>query len=510
MDILLGVDLGTSGVKVLALESTGKILATHSESYPIFNPKAGWSEQDPGDWWQGTLAAIKGVLQHDAVDVKSVRALSVSGQMHGSVFLDSDGEVIRQPLLWNDTRTFPQCETITEKIGEEKLIGLAGNPALEGFTAPKVLWLKENEPANYEKLTTLMLPKDYILYKMTGRLCTEVSDAAGTLLFDVKNRQWSEDIMTMLDLNTDILPEVLESIDVVGSLSDAASGMTGLPADVKVVAGGADNACSAVGNGIVTEGLVMASLGSSGTVVAQTDSMQSDPQGRIHSFNHAVPQRWYLMGVMLSAAASIKWFRGNFAEAEAIVADSIGSSPEDLLDKQSIQVDPGSNGLLFLPYLSGERTPHRDAKARGVFFGMSPIHGKKHFVRSILEGVAFGMRDSLELVKDLGVTPTQIRITGGGSKSPVWRQIMADVFNQAVVTTNIEEGPAIGAAILAGVGVGTYASVEEAAKEIVEVRDSVEPNQENVEIYEGIYPLYKNLYSSLKPNYDEVFSYFNK
>lgn len=505
MDILLGIDLGTSGVKVLAMESSGKILATTSRTYPLYQPRAGWSEQEPEDWWNGVVGAIRDILQNEHIDAGAIRGLAVSGQMHGSVFLDDRQQVIRRPLLWNDTRTFPQCQTITETIGEEQLIELAGNPALEGFTGPKVLWLKEKEPDNYARLATLLLPKDYILFRLTGRLCTEVSDAAGTLLFDVRNRQWSRRIMELLDLNPSMLPEVLESPEVVGELTGEASTATGLLRKTRVVAGGADNACSAVGNGIVSEGLVLASLGSSGTVVAHTNQMRMDPQGRIHSFNHAIPNRWYLMGVMLSAAASFQWFRDNFAEAETILARSLPDSAEQLLNREAETVSPGSDGVMFLPYLSGERTPHRDAKARGAFIGLAPIHTKKHLTRAIMEGVAFGMKDSLELVKDLGVMPTQIRITGGGAKSPLWRQIIADVFDHPVVTTNIEEGPAIGAALLAGVGVGVFQDVEKAVREIVKITDTTSPNESHAEIYENLYPLYRQLYHSLKSDFADAF-----
>ena len=506
MSILLGIDLGTSGVKVLALKESGEIVAITSQRYPLHQPRAGWSEQDAEDWWKGVVRAVREVLATDAVQPESVRGLAVSGQMHGSVFLDNQQQIIRRPILWNDTRTFPQCETITNTIGEEALIDLAGNPALEGFTAPKVLWLKEHEPQHYQELATLLLPKDYILYRLTGRLCTEVSDAAGTLLFDVEHREWSGELMERFDLNPSVLPEVLESVDVVGTVSEEAAAATGVSEETRVVAGGADNACSAVGNGIVSEGLVLASLGSSGTVVAHTDQMKKDPHGRIHSFNHAVPHRWYLMGVMLSAAASFQWFRDNFAEAELMLEKSIPESADELLNKQAESVRPGSEGVLFLPYLSGERTPHRHAKARGVFFGLAPIHTKKHFARAILEGVSFGMRDSLELVRDLGVEPRQIRITGGGAKSPLWRQMLADVFNQPVVTTNIEEGPAIGAALLAGVGVEIFADVGEAVSEVVKVTNTIQPDESTAAVYEQLYLVYKHLYQSLRENFDEAFA----
>jgi len=505
MAILLGIDLGTSGVKVLALEDSGSILAVTSRNYPLHHPHPGWAEQDAEDWWQGVLQAIQTILQDDAIDPSAIRGLAVSGQMHGAVFLDSRGEVIRRPILWNDTRTFRQCTEITRAIGEEVLIGYTGNPALEGFTVPKILWLRDNEPEHFDRLATLLLPKDYILYRLTGRLCTEVTDAAGTLLFDVEHRGWSHQVIDKLDLDDTILPDVLDSIDEVGKLTPETAAATGLPEKVSVIAGGADNACSAVGNGIVSDGEVLASLGSSGTIVAYTNEMHRDPKGRIHSFNHAIPNRWYLMGVMLSAAASFKWFREKFGQLENALAPALSESAEELLTRQAAEINPGSDGLLFLPYLSGERTPHRDAKARGVFFGISPTHTKAQFARSVLEGVAFGMRDSLELVQDLGIKPTTIRLTGGGARSPLWRQMMADVFGKPLVTTNIEEGPAIGAALLAGVGAGVFSSVEEAVDTVITITDTVQPNDKNRQIYDTIYPLYQNLYRSLQKDFARAF-----
>ncbi len=510
MAILLGIDLGTSGVKVLALDDTGDILAVASHNYPLYHPRPGWAEQDAEDWWQGVQQAVRTVLGKDAVDRSVIQGLAVSGQMHGAVFLDSQGEVIRRPILWNDTRTFRQCDQITRAIVEEVLIGYTGNPALEGFTAPKVLWLRDNEPEHFNRLATLLLPKDYILYRLTGRLCTDVSDAAGTLLFDVENQQWSHVVIDKLDLDDAMLPEVLNSVDVVGKLTPEAAAATGLSEKVSVITGGADNACSAVGNGIVSDGEVLASLGSSGTVVAYTDEMHRDPKGRIHSFNHAVPHCWYLMGVMLSAAASFKWFREEFGQLESALAQTFPESAEELLTRQAAGINPGSEGLLFLPYLSGERTPHRDAKARGVFFGISPIHTKAHFARAVLEGVAFGMRDCLELVEDLGITPTTIRLTGGGAKSPLWRQMMADVLGKPLVTTNIEEGPAIGAALLAGTGAGVFSSVKEAVAAVVTVTDTIQPNEEPVWIYDTIYPLYQNLYHSLQDDFTRAFDVFEQ
>jgi xylulokinase len=496
--ILLGVDLGTSGVKVLAINESGESLASTNVSYPLIQPRAGWSEQNAADWWEGTTQAIQTILKDPAVPSDSVVALSLSGQMHGSVFLDSYNKVIRNPILWNDTRTFQECQNITDIIGEGNLLNFVGNPALEGFTLPKLLWLRENEPENYQNLATLMLPKDYIVYRLTGRLCTEYSDAAGTLLLDVKNRSWSKEVCEKLDVEISILPELLDSTAMAGTLTKQASKETGLPQNVKVIPGGADNAISAVGNGIVEEGIMLASIGTSGVVLAHTNDMHHDPQGRIHSFNHAVPNSWYLMGVMLSAGMSMSWLKN-----ELIGRDY------DYINDQAAQVEPGSEGVIFLPYLFGERTPHRDPKARGAYFGISGIHSQKHMMRAVFEGVAFGLKDSLELIKDLGVQPSQIRITGGGAKSALWRQILADVFNAEVMTMQADEGPAFGAALLAGVGAGVYSSVDEAVKNTVALGESYEPDSTNSARYEEIYPLFKSLYQSLKGDYQKAFDIFN-
>jgi xylulokinase len=498
MAVLLGIDLGTSGVKVLAIDKKGRTLATAMESYPLIQPKPGWSEQNPDDWWAGVKKAIQKILSDPALSNTAVEALALSGQMHGSVFLDDQNEVIRRPLLWNDTRTFPQCRAINEKIGEDNLLQFAGNPALEGFTLPKLLWLRDQEPAHYERLHTLFLPKDYIVFRLTEKLCTEVSDAAGTLLFDVKNRCWSKEICEALEVDTAILPEVLESVDVVGHLSHEASRETGLPINVKVIAGGADNACSAVGNGIVREGIVLASIGSSGVVLAHANEMRHDPQGRIHSFNHSIPHNWYLMGVMLSAGLSMSWLKNDLLETDY-----------ETINREASEVPAGSEGVLFLPYLSGERTPHRDPKARGVFFGLSGIHRPRHLMRSVFEGVSFGLKDSLELIKSLGVETEQIRVTGGGAKSELWRKILADVFSADVYRVQSDEGPAFGAALLAGVGAGIFRSVEEATDSTVHVGDVTRFNKENSERYASIYPLFQSLYHTLKPEYDRAFQLYD-
>jgi len=504
---LLGLDLGTTGAKTLVIDDRGEVLATHTESYPLYQPKQGWSEQNPEEWWEAVLRALKSVLAKGEVNRSSIRGIGLSGQMHGSVFLDEENRVIRNPILWNDTRTSKQCREIENIVGEGKLLDLVGNPALEGFTAPKVLWLKEKEPENYEKLETLLLPKDYIVYKLTGRLVTEKSDAAGTLLYDVRNQKWSEEICEALDIDREILPEVLNSEDVVDNIKKEVANEIGLSSDLEVVAGGADNACSAVGNGITEEGLFLVSIGSSGVVLAHSPCMEDKDESRIHCFNHSVSGKWYLMGVMLSAGLSLRWFRDNFAKLEMETGDLTCTDPYEFLNSEAKQVPAGSEGLVFLPYLSGERTPHQNAKARGVFFGISGTHDKRHFVRSILEGVTFGLRDSLELIKDMGVEPTQIRVTGGGAKSALWKKIQADIFGQEVVTTKVDEGPAYGAALLAGVGSGTFNSIDNAVDRCVKISSYDLPDPKNQKVYSELYSIYRSLYTSLENEYDKLFDF---
>jgi xylulokinase len=507
MALFLGIDLGTTGVKALVINEVGRVLAKHIETYPLYHPYPGWAEQYTEDWWKAVVRAIQAILSQLGNQAQEVISLAFSGQMHGSVFLNKAGQVIRPPILWCDTRTTPQCQEITERVGKDRLYTLVSNPALEGFTAPKVLWLREHEPQHYKQLHTLLLPKDYIVYRLTGRKVTEVSDAAGTLLFDVRHRRWSTELVELLELPPEILPEVLESIDVVGRLTPEAARVTGLSPHVQVVAGGADNTCSAVGNGIIEEGLVLSSIGSSGVIFAHTDTPRQDPFGRLHTFNHSIPNKWYLMGVMLAAGLSLKWFKEAFGEEEVRVARLAGLEAYELLDQEAAQVPPGSEGLLFLPYLYGERTPHQDAQARGVFLGISSCHGKPHFVRAILEGVAFGLRDSLELIEELGISIREVRLTGGGARSPLWRQIQADVFGRPVALPAIDEGPAFGAALIAGVGSGFYKSIMDAVQCAVQIRDHLEPRPEGVEAYQALYPIFKGLYGSLRSTFAELYAF---
>ncbi|GAB6100115.1 xylulokinase [Halanaerocella petrolearia] len=496
MDYLLGLDIGTSGTKGILVSKEGEVAAEATESYPLDTPQAGWAEQDPNDWWAATKEVIKELTANNEVASNDIKGISFSGQMHSSVFLNDEMEVIRPAILWSDTRTTKQCKEIEEEAGGlEELIGHVSNPALEGFTAPKILWLKENEPQNYEQVNYVLMPKDYVRYKLTQEIYTEVSDAAGTLLLNVEEKDWNLDLVEKLDLDSDILPPVINSIDLAGTVQDEVATEIGIKAGTPVVAGGADNACGAVGSGIVKEGRVMVSIGSSGTVAAQINDPVADEQGRVHLFNHTCPDSWYLMGVMLSAGMSYKWLKEDLYD---------NKFDYDILNKLASQVEPGSEGLIFLPYLYGERTPHADANARGVYFGISGKHEQGHFVRSLLEGVSFGLRDSLELIKDKDIEIDEVRVIGGGAKSELWQQILADILGEEISLINIEEGPAFGAALIAGVGVGVYDNFSAATENIIEVNKKVAPNSEKSEYYNNYYKLYKQLYASLKDDFKQL------
>jgi len=389
-------------------------------------------------------------------------------------------------------------------VGKDLLVRSTCNPALEGFTAPKVIWVRDNEPEIYEKAFKMMLPKDYVRFLLTGEIASEVSDAAGTILFDVRNREWSREVLGKLEISPDLMPPCYESIDVCGRITPKVAEMTGLKPGTPVVGGGADNACTAVGNGIVVTGKTSASIGTSGTMLTPTDTPEVDPDLRAHTFCHCVPHKWYIMGVMLSAGGAFRWFRDTLGQKEIEQAEEKGIDPYEILTGEAAKVEPGCEGLIFLPYLIGERTPHGDANAKGVFFGLTLRHKKEHITRSVMEGVTFGMRDSLEIIKGLGLDVGQITATGGGARSALWRQMQADIYGAEVVTINIAEGPAFGAAILAGVGAEVYNSIQEATSEIVEVTSKTQPIKDNVKVYEEYYQIYRSLYPALKPEFDNV------
>ncbi|MEM7033869.1 MAG: xylulokinase [Chloroflexota bacterium] len=489
MAYFLGIDSSTTGVKALLIDEAGEVTGTATTELPLSTPQPLWSEQDPHDWWNGTVDSIRQVLADSGVSGEDIKAIGMTGQMHGSTFLDENGDVLRPALLWNDQRTGDQCDDIRDRLGKSRLIELTGNDALTGFTAPKILWVQQNEPDIYAKIKQILLPKDYVRYKLTGEYATDRAGAAGTLLLDVKSRDWSQEVIDALGIAKEWLPQTHEGPEVTGQVSADAANATGLKAGTPVVGGGGDQAAQAVGVGAVEAGIIALTLGTSGVVFASTAEPFIEPEGRLHAFCHSVPGRWHLMGVMLSAAGSLRWYRDTLAP---------GVDFDDLLAPAN-DIPRGSEGLQFLPYLTGERTPHPDPLARGAFIGLTVRHTQAHMSRAVIEGVSFGLRDSFELIKGAGLADIkQVRVSGGGAKSPLWRQILADVFASELVTINTTEGAAYGAALLAGVGAGNWADVDTACNASVKITGSTTPQATGVEAYTNQYAIYRDLYPALK------------
>lgn len=501
MPCLLGIDVGTTGAKTILVDHRGKLIARATVEYPLYSPEPGWSEQEPEDWWQATVESIRQVLAESGVSGERIVGLGLSGQMHGSVFLDRDGKVIRRALLWNDQRTAGQCVWITQKVGRKTVYAETCNPVLTGFQAPKIIWLRDNEPRNYERLAQVLLPKDYVRYRLTGDYATEVSDASGTALFNVPERRWSEVILDRLSLPREWFPRVYESPEVTGGVTPAVAALTGLKAGTPVVGGGGDQAAGGVGNGIVEPGAVSCTTGTSGVVFAFLDEPAMDEKLRTHTFCHAVPGKWHVMGVMLAAGGSWRWLRDTLFFDEKVVAAQVGGDPYDFMTAEAATAPLGAERLLFLPYLTGERTPHPDPDARGVFFGLSLRHEKRHLARAVLEGVAYGLRDSFELIAALGVDMPQVRASGGGARSTLWRQIQADVSNREMSVINVDEGAAFGAALIAGVGAGVYSDVVSACRQTIRIVNTLAPQPEAAARYEQYYQLYRQLYTHLAKDF---------
>jgi xylulokinase len=505
MSVYLGIDVGTSGTKTLAMREDGKILASATKEYPLASPKPGWSEQNPEDWWQATLKTIRRVLNDGNIKPADVAGIGLSGQMHGSVFLDKNHKVIRPAVLWNDQRTADECDEIESLAGgRKKLIRMVANPALTGFTAPKILWLRNHEPRNYARTVQVLLPKDYVRYRLTGEFATEVSDASGTLLLDVKRRRWSKPLLDRLDIDPSLLPQVYESEEVSGRLTGKSARLLGLTSGVAVVGGGGDQAAGAVGNGIVRSGVVSATMGTSGVVFAHSDEVQIDPDGRVHTFCHAVRGKWHVMGVALSAGGSLQWYRNQMGQREIAAAKRKKVDPYELITAQAAEAPAGCEGLYFLPYLTGERTPHADPHARGAWIGLTRRHGRAHLIRSIMEGATYALRDSLEIIKGMNIPVREIRLSGGGARSSFWRQMQADIFGRKVVTINAEEGPAYGVALLAAAGTGAYKNVVEACSATIRVVSNTATNRSAKRFYDKAYPIYGRLYQSLKEDFRSI------
>ncbi len=506
MSVFLGVDIGTSGTKTLAIDEQGKILAEASQSYPCYFPKPLWSEQDPEDWWQATVATIRAVVKKAKLKAADVKAIGLSGQMHGSVFLDKSGKVVRKALLWNDQRTAAECEEIERRAGgRQKLIEMVANPALTGFTAPKILWLRNHEPKNFARTTHVLLPKDDVRRRLTGELATEVSDASGMLLLDVSGRTWSKKLLERLELDPGMFAKCYESEEVTGKLRPAIAKELGLSTDCVVVGGAGDCAAGAVGTGVVTSGTLSNSIGTSGVMFVHSDKMQFDPHGRLHTFCHAVHGKWHMMGVTLAAGGSLQWLVEQVCKNLGGKLEGKGQAAAyDLLIREAEATVRGSEGLFFLPYLAGERTPHADPLARGAFVGLTMSHTRGHLVRSVMEGVAYSLRESLDIIRSLGVPVKQIRASGGGAKTALWRQIQADVFGQDVVTINAEQGPGYGVALLAAVGAGAFKNVEEACAATIRVVSRTAQDKKAARLYDRGFPVYQGLYQELKESFRKI------
>ena len=491
----LGLDISTTSSKALLIDEKGEVVSVASSPHTLQTPKPLWSEQNPNQWWDAVSASIRSVIEKAKIGGDQVTAIGLTGQMHGLVLLDESGEVLRPAILWNDQRTQAQCDEIHQRFGKDHFIQITGNVALTGFTAPKILWVQQNEPEVYAKARHILLPKDYVRFKLTGEYALDKADGAGTVLFDLKSRTWSAEILEKLNINPAWMPRTFEGPDFTGHVTSQAAKATGLIAGIPVAAGGGDQAAQAVGVGAVEPGVVALTVGTSGVVFAPTPSALVEPEGRLHSFCHALPGMWHFMGVMLSAAGSLQWYRDALAPNLAF---------DDLLNEAEL-VPAGSDDLQFLPYLSGERTPYPDPLARGAFIGLTIRHGRGHMTRSILEGVSFGLKDSFTLIQNAGLGEIkQVRASGGGTKSKLWRQILASVLGAELVTVNTTEGAAYGAALLAGVGAGVWTDVPSACKEAIKITGKTIPDPAQVETYHKSYQLYRDLYPVLKPTFQKM------
>lgn len=501
MNYTIGIDVGTSATKTALFDEEGRLVASVSQEYPMAQPHNGWAEQDPADWADAAVATLCAVLEKSGVDRKAVRGIGLSGQMHGLVMLDGDNNILRPAILWCDQRTGEECDDLTRMVGRENLIRITANPATTGFTAAKILWVKKHEPQIFKRCRHILLPKDYVRLILTGEYATDVSDASGMQLLDVPNRCWSQELLQTLGIDPSLLAKVFESPDVTGTLTEEISRKTGLSQETVVVGGAGDNAAAAVGTGVVADGRAFTTIGTSGVVFAHTSTPVIDPLGRVHTFCCAVPGCWHVMGVTQGAGLSLKWFRDNFCQQEIADAKQQSVDPYVLMDKMAADVPPGSRRLLYLPYLMGERTPHLDPDCRGVFFGLSAIHGKADMIRAVMEGVSFSLGDCYDILSGMSVQPQSMFACGGGGSSPLWRQMLADVFGCPVQTCSSSEGGALGAAILAGVGAGMYESVPAACDRFIHAKKVTQPQPDVQNTYQEYHALYQQLYCDLSQEY---------
>jgi len=506
MRYLIGIDVGTSATKTVLFDEEGTVIASSSKEYPLYQEHNGWADQKPEDWRDAVLETVKSVVAESKVSADDVKGIGISGQMHGLVMLDEKGEVIRPSIIWCDQRTGAEVEDMLKIMPREKWIEITANPPLTGWTAAKILWVRKNEPENYARCRHILLPKDYIRYVLTGVFAAEVSDASGMQLMDIAKRQWSDEVLDKLGIDKSYLGKLYESCEVTGTLLPEVADKLGLSTDTVVVGGAGDNAAAAIGTGVVREGRAFTTIGTSGVVFAHTDKVSIDPEGRVHTCCCAVPGAWHIMGVTQAAGMSLKWFRDNFCQDYVLEAEKQGCDSYDLINKDIESVPVGSDKLIYLPYLMGERTPHLDPDCRGVFFGLSGVHSKKHLLRAVMEGVSYSLCDCNDILKEMGVNITQMMACGGGGKSPIWRQMLADLYNCDVKTIQQEQGPALGVAILAGVGAGIYDSVESACDKLISEKSATSPVAENVTKYDQYHKLYQKLYKDLKEDYKTLAS----
>ena len=504
MRYVIGIDLGTSGTKTVLFDEQGGIIASALVEYPMAQPQNGWAEQEPSDWWNASVSTIREVIEKGGVNAEDIVSLGISGQMHGLVMLDEKNEVIRPSIIWCDQRTAKECEEIEARVGKERLIEITANPALTGFTASKILWVRNNEPENYAKCAHILLPKDYVRFMLTGEYATEVSDASGMQLLDIGARAWSDEVLEKLEIDKNLLGKVYESPEITGYITEEAAALTGLKKGTIVVGGAGDNAAAAIGTGTVNDGDAFTTIGTSGVVFAHTKEMSIDPKGRVHTFCCAVPGEWHVMGVTQGAGLSLKWFRDNFCADIIEQAKKEGKNPYKVMDDMAEEAGISARKLLFLPYLMGERTPHLDPNARGAFFGLSAIHDRGDMIRAIMEGVSYSLKDCLTVLEEMGVRPEHMLACGGGGTSKLWRQMLADIYGMNVSTVDSKEAPALGVAILAMVGAGIYASVPEACEKILRLNTTTAPTPENSERYEKVYALYRALYPHLKADFEAL------
>lgn len=502
MKYVIGIDLGTSATKTVLFDEKGATVASASREYELLQPQNGWAEQNPQDWYEAAIETLSKVVSQSGVDKNDIVSLGISGQMHGLVMLDEKCNVLRPSILWCDQRTGKECDELTAMLGREKLIEITANPALTGFTASKILWVKNNEPEIFEKCRHILLPKDYLRFRLTGDFATEVSDASGMQLLDVPQRKWSKVMIDALSIKEEYLAKVYESPEITGYINSDTAEKTGLSTAVSVVGGAGDNAAAAVGMGVVEEGKAFTTIGTSGVVFAHTDNPVIDPAGRVHTFCCAVPGAWHVMGVTQGAGLSLQWFKLKFCDEEAQRAVHEGKDVYQITDEMASEIAIGCDKLLYLPYLMGERTPHLDPDCRGVFFGLSAIHTKSHFIRAIMEGVTYSLYDCLLVLKEMGISPQSMLLCGGGGKSKLWKGMICDTFDMPVITTKSSEGPALGVAILAAVGSGIYPDVKTACKAMIPDESKIsQPDSENTKKYREFHGIYSSLYRSLKDNY---------